>query len=89
MKIIHSYTFKKAAKKFHRNQISSLKEAINKIISTPLIGSLKTGDLLGIRVYKFHIHHQLFLLAYSYEERDDLLTLLNIGSHENFYRDLK
>jgi addiction module RelE/StbE family toxin len=89
MKIIHSISFKKSTKKLHRNQIPSLKEAIDKIIRTPLIGGLKIGDLSGIRVYKFHIHHQLFLLAYSYEEKEELLTLLDIGSHENFYRSLK
>jgi hypothetical protein len=33
---------------------------------------------------------QLTLLGYSYEEEDILtLTLVDVGSHENFYRDLK
>jgi hypothetical protein len=33
--------------------------------------------------------NQLTLLAYSYDGSVLTLTLLAIGSHENFYRDLK
>jgi len=33
--------------------------------------------------------HQLTLLAYNYDETDENFTLLALGSHENFYRDLK
>ncbi len=44
------------------------------------------GDLQGIRVHKFHIEKQLFLLAYALET--DTLKLIMIGSHENYYRSL-
>jgi len=33
--------------------------------------------------------NQLNLLAYSYEDEVLTLSLLALGSHENFYRDLK
>jgi mRNA-degrading endonuclease YafQ of YafQ-DinJ toxin-antitoxin module len=33
--------------------------------------------------------NQLALLAYTYEDNRLILTLLALGSHENFYRDLK
>lgn len=91
MKILQSNTFRKAIKKFHRNQFPELKKAIEKITDDPSLGDLKKGDLAGVRVYKFHIHHQLVLLAYLYAEKkqDSLLTLLDISSHENFYADLK
>lgn len=29
------------------------------------------------------------LLAYTWNDKDDLLTLLQLGVHENFCRDLK
>lgn len=89
MKILQSNTFKKAVKKFHRNQIPELKKAIENITNNPILGDLKRGDLVGVRVYKFHIHHQLVLLAYLYEEKDSLLNLVDISSHENFYKGLK
>ena len=55
----------------------------------PLIGDQKSGDLNGIRVYKFKMVNQLRLLAYSYEDDVLTLTLIALGSQENFYRDLK
>jgi len=49
----------------------------------------KRGDLDFLQVYKFRMNNQLTLLAYSYEEEIITLTLLDVGSHENFYRDIK
>jgi len=40
-------------------------------------------------VYKFHSQDQLYLLSYSIDEAVYLVYLEAIGSHENFYRDLK
>ena len=59
MIILQSTTFKKSVKKFHRNQISKLKKAIEEIGHDPHLGDIKKGDLAGVRVYKFHIHHHL------------------------------
>ena len=55
----------------------------------PRIGNFKSGDLGGIRVYKFKMVNQLNLLADTYEVHVLTLTLLALGSHENFNRDLK
>jgi len=40
-----------------------------------------------IRVYKFKMQNQLTLLAYLLSQEQ--ITLLALGSHENFYQDLK
>ena len=64
-----------------------LDEEIKKIAQNPEVGQKKIGSLRGVRVYKFHIEKQLFLLAYELET--DILKLIMIGSHENYYRDLK
>jgi addiction module RelE/StbE family toxin len=82
MKILQSTTFKRAVKKLHRDQIPDLKKAIEKITDNPLIGDLKRGDLAGVRVYKFHIHPQLVLLAYLYEEKGVLLNLISVSSQK-------
>ena len=89
MKVFQSRQFAKAVKKLHSNQKSDLDKAVQLLIADPRIGDSKAGDLEGVRVHKFKIVNQLNLLAYSYEDEILTLTLLAIGSHENFYRDLK
>jgi len=63
--------------------------AIKQIIKNPSIGELKKGDLNGVQVYKFKMVNQLTLLAYDFNADKKQLILLALGSHENFYRDLK
>lgn len=89
MKIFQTNRFEKAYKKLHKNQLVDANNAIKKIIEDPEIGTLKKGDLADVRVYKFKMVGQLTLIAYSFEDKKIVLTLLAIGSHENFYRDLK
>ena len=89
MKVFQSRQFTKAVMKLHSNQKSDLDKAVQLLIADPMIGDSKAGDLAGVRVHKFKIVNQLNLLAYSYEDEILTLTLLAIGSHENFYRDLK
>ena len=90
MEIIQTNRFKKAYKKLHINQLQEVNKAIEKIIRNPKIGEQKKGSLSWLRVYKFKVQGQLVLLGYSVEEKDEyIITLASIGSHENFYRDLK
>lgn len=70
----------------YKKQIRILDEEITKIAENPEIGQEKRGALKGVRVYKFHIEEHLFLLAYELEA--DVLKLIMIGSHENYYRNL-
>ncbi|EKD53951.1 MAG: hypothetical protein ACD_60C00137G0015 [uncultured bacterium] len=88
MKIKITKTFEKIIKKVHRNQIKLVENAIDKIANDPEIGELKKGDLAGIRVYKFYLHNQLILLAYYYNNGNEI-TLLSLGTHQNFYKNLK
>lgn len=81
--------FARAMKKLHANQLCAVESAIRAIMANPLTGELKKGELAGVRVYKFPMVNQLALLAYSYDEIRIILRLLALGSHENFYRDLK
>lgn len=79
--------FKKAYKKLHTNQKKMVDDAIREIIKDPKIGEEKKGDLAGVLVYKFKVNIQEFLLAYEWIPKER--TLLALGVHENFYRDLK
>jgi mRNA-degrading endonuclease YafQ of YafQ-DinJ toxin-antitoxin module len=87
--ISQTKAFAKAVRKLKTNQKTDLDAAVRALASTPDLGELKKGDLAGIRVHKFHMVNQLVLLAYTYDEIGISLTLLALGSHENFYRDIK
>ena len=89
MQIIQTGQFKQAVKKLTAKQKKELDNAVKIIMNNPFIGQQKKGDLDFLWVYKFRMNNQLTLLAYSYEEQTITLTLLALGSHENFYRDIK
>ncbi len=88
MRILVTPTFDRAAKKLHRSQKAELDEAVKTVAGDAQIGEEKVGDLAGIRVYKFRMSNQLWLLSYRILDEDSI-KLLTVGSHENFYRDLK
>lgn len=79
--------FLRAYKKLRNNQKLTVDQAIADITGNPTLGEAKKGDLSGVYIYKFNCINQLFLLAYEYDPTSRLLLL--IGTHENFYRDLK
>ena len=87
--ILQTPTFKRAVKRLHKSQKQELDKAVRAIASDPSCGEPKVGDLAGVQVYKFRINSNLILIAYEYFESDDVIKLLALGSHENFYRDLK
>lgn len=80
--------FDKIIKKLNKNQIIEIEKAIKIISEHPEIGELKVGDLANIRVYKFKINTQLYLLSYLIHN-NTIILLLSLGSHQNFYEDLK
>ena len=90
MEVKQTNRFSKVYKKLHANQLGEVNKAIKEVIDNPDIGEQKKGSLSWLRVYKFKVLGQLTLLGYSIEKkREIILTLVDIGSHENFYRDLK
>lgn len=88
MRIFVTPTFVRAAKKLHRLQKEELDAAVKTVAGDAQIGEEKVGDLAGIRVYKFRMSNQLCVLSYRVLD-EDCIKLLTVGSHENFYRDLK
>jgi len=89
LEILHYPSFLRTLKRLHKNEKKDLDDAVLAVTNDINVGELKKGDLNGIRVYKFQMVNQLALLAYEYDDVKDALTLLALGSHENFYRDLK
>ncbi|MCA9437450.1 MAG: type II toxin-antitoxin system RelE/ParE family toxin [Candidatus Omnitrophica bacterium] len=87
VQVTQTRQFKKIKKKLKPNQIRDLDLAIQAIVKDPELGEQKKGDLAGVWVHKFSMTGQLTLLAYEWDEVSR--TLLFLGVHENFYRDLK
>lgn len=67
----------------------SIDQAVDRIVENPYIGEKKKGDLSHIWVYKIRHAGQLYLLGYSLDKEIRIIYLEEVGSHENFYRNLK
>jgi mRNA-degrading endonuclease RelE of RelBE toxin-antitoxin system len=87
MNVRQSPYFRRAYKKLHPNQAKPVNDAIRHVMADLQCGEEKKGDLAGVRVYKFPVQDQQFLLAYEFDT--DNLSLLALGVHENFYRNIK
>lgn len=87
--IKQSNSFKKTVKKLPKQHKAILDEEVRKLVNNQELGERKKGDLDFLRVHKFKLLNQEVLLGYMYEEDEIILTLLKLGTHENFYRDIK
>ena len=81
--------FKRKIKKLHKQEKKALDKAVKEVMANPYIGEGKTGDLKGVQVFKYKHKEQLYLLAYHFQDDELILTFMEYGTHENFYRDLK
>ena len=87
MQVLQQNSFKRAYKKLHAPQKQAVNDAVMAICENPNLGEQKKGDLANVYVYKFSSNTQLYLLAYTFDPTT--LTLILLGTHENFYRELK
>lgn len=87
--VYESNLFSKQIAKLSEKQVKGVEDEIDKIIDDPEIGERKVGDLSYLWVHKFKLEGQLVLLGYSWVESKLELYLLNVGSHENFYQEVK
>jgi hypothetical protein len=91
--------FSKFVKKAHKPLQLAIEDATEDICLSPEIGEAKIGDLLGISVYKFRFNRQEYLVAYRPPLRETIdkgfdleflfIDFYQVGSHENFYDELK
>ncbi len=82
-------SFKKTFKKLSEEYKIIVEEIIDEIIANPEIGQQKKGGLSYLWVHKFKLDGQEVLLGYSWRKKQLEIYLLNLGYHENFYRDAK
>lgn len=92
--------FKFFVKRQHSPLRLAIEDAVDEVCANPKTGEAKTGDLQGIRVYKFIHKKQEYLIAYRPPADEDLaaegveielliIDFYQVGVHENFYADLK
>jgi hypothetical protein len=92
LKILDTATFRRVVKKLHPQDKKIVDNAIREIAVDPTIGQEKKGDLADVFVYKFKINKQETLMSYRLRpgKLDPTeIVLLSLGTHENFYSDLK
>ncbi|MCK5117631.1 MAG: type II toxin-antitoxin system RelE/ParE family toxin [Candidatus Aegiribacteria sp.] len=87
MRVVQSWSFAKRVKRFRKQEKQVLDRQIHVILNNPEIGQEKRGELRGVFVHKFKIHSTQYLLAYRIKG-NEILELIMIGPHENYYRDL-
>jgi len=87
--VYESRRFEKAISKLPEALLKTVEDEIDEIIKNPKIGEQKKGDLAYLRVHKFKLSNQLALLGYSWVETKLEIYLLQLGSHENFYKKIK
>ncbi len=87
MEMLYKAPFRKFVKKQKRPFQLAIEDEVEQIMKNPDLGDLKKGDLAGFRVHKFLYGKQRFLIAYIVQETEIIFFM--IGSHENFYKELK
>jgi len=81
--------FLRQYKKLNDKTAKDVDDAVVQVAKNPTIGEKKKGDLSELWIYKFKSNIQLYLLGYSVDDGLRLIYLESIGSHENFYRNIK
>ena len=87
--VIQAPRFGKAKKRLPPAAQLSLDEAVKGVKADPLSGEPKTGALKGVREVKFKVGQQQLLLAYQLNARRNVVEVLDVGPHENFYKELQ
>ena len=80
--------FNRQKKKLAPDVQAAVDKEVQAILENPLSGEPKKGPLRGVRVRKFTVGNQLYLLVYELDRKGRQAIMLAVGVHENFYRDL-
>lgn len=87
MKVIQSCSFEKRVKRFRKHHKKISDKQIQGTLDNPAVDQEKEGGLRGVLIHKFKIQTIEYLLYDRFV--GDAPELFMIGSHENYYRDLK
>lgn len=87
--VFETNRFAKALAKLITAHQVIVEDEIEKIIADPLVGEQKKGDLKHLRIHKFKIKTQEWLLGYNWNNNELIIHLLQLGSHENYYQEAR
>jgi len=86
-KLLQMPAFKRVYKKLYPAHRKKANESIKVIMKSPNVGEEKKGDLTKVFVHKTKLDQEQILIAYTFSSKQ--ITLLALGTHENFYHNLK
>jgi mRNA-degrading endonuclease RelE of RelBE toxin-antitoxin system len=81
--------FRKAKRHLTGAVQDAVDEQVRRLLDNPLLGEPKVGALKDVRVIKFKIGPHQYLLAYQFFTKLNIIEVLDIGVHENFYKGLQ
>ncbi len=81
--------YNKERKRLALTVIHRLDEVQAQILQDPHRGDRKRGALRHIWVEKFKAQNDQWLVAYTIDDKRDIVYFVAVGQHENFYRDLQ
>jgi hypothetical protein len=91
--------FSQFVKKAHKPLQLTIEDEVEVVCNNPEVGQAKVADLAGIWVHKFKFNRQEYLMAYRPPTEAQkaagidiellLIDFYQVGSHENFYAELK
>ncbi len=80
--------FKKSKRRLPESVQTEVDNEVKILLGNPMKGEPKQGPLKDVRVVKFKAQDQQYLLAYYFHARQNVIEVLDVGVHENFYKDL-
>ncbi len=87
--VVQAPRFGRSKKRLPASAQMQIDEAVKGLLADPLSGEPKVGALRGVRVIKFKVGPQQLLLAYQFNTKRNMIEVLDVGPHENFYRELQ
>lgn len=81
--------YNKRRKKLTRDVRRVLNDVQSRILQDPRTGERKRGALKNVWVEKFPAQNDQYFVAYEIDEKSDTVIFMDVGQHENFYRDLE
>ncbi len=87
--VLQAPRFAKSKRRLPRSAQVAVDDAVKGLLTDPLAGEPKVGALKGVRVVKFKVGAQQLLLAYQFDAKRNAIEVLDVGPHENFYRELQ